>query len=91
LAFITGDDLPHLLGLAHRLRDSGLRVEYPLGPQAVGKQMKLADARRARVAVVVGPDERARGELVLRDLRAGTQETVKESNVVEAIRSRIHG
>ena len=91
LAFITGDDLPHLLGLSHRLRDAGLRVEYPLGPQAVGKQMKLADARKARVAVVVGPDERARGELVLRDLRAGTQETVKESNVIEAIRSRIHG
>ena len=91
LAFITGDDLPHLLQLSHRLRDAGLRVEYPLGPQAVGKQMKLADARKARLAVVIGPDERARGELVLRDLRAGTQETVKESNVIEAIKSRIHG
>ncbi len=91
LAFITQDDIPHLLALAHQLRDAGLRVEYPLGPQSVGKQMKLADARGARLAVVLGPDERARGELVLRDLRSGTQETVRESTVIDTIKTRIHG
>jgi histidyl-tRNA synthetase len=91
LAFITQDDIPHLLALAHQLRDAGLRVEYPLGPQSVGKQMKLADARGARLAVVLGPDERTRGELVLKDLRSGTQETIKESTVIETIKQRIHG
>ena len=45
IAFIVQDDLPHVLSLAHRLRDAGLRVEYALSPQAVGKQLKLADAR----------------------------------------------
>ena len=58
----------HVLALAHELRDAGLRVEYALGAQAVGKQLKLADARQARLAVVIGPDERARGEVVLKDL-----------------------
>jgi histidyl-tRNA synthetase len=91
LAFITQEDLPPLLGLAHQLRDAGLRVEYPLGPLAVAKQMKLADARHARVAVVLGPDERARGEVVLRDLQSGSQERVRESTVIEAIRNRLHG
>jgi len=91
LAFITQDDLPHLLALAHRLRDAGLRVEYPLGPQAVGKQLKLADARQARLAVVLGPDERARGEVVLRDLRSGTQEAVREANLIPTITTRVHG
>ena len=37
-----------VLALAHELRDAGLRVEYALGAQAVGKQLKLADARHAR-------------------------------------------
>jgi histidyl-tRNA synthetase len=91
LAFITQEDLPPLLGLAHQLRDAGLRVEYPLGPLAVAKQMKLADARHARVAVVLGPDERARGEVVLRDLQSGSQERVRESTVIDAIRNRLHG
>jgi histidyl-tRNA synthetase len=91
VAFISKDDLPDVLALAHRLRDAGLRVEYSLAPQAVGKQLKLADARNARLALVVGPDERARGEIVVRDLGSGSQETVPLSSSLEIIKARIHG
>jgi histidyl-tRNA synthetase len=91
LAFITGDDVPHVLALAHQLRDAGLRVEYALSPQAVGKQLKLADARNARLAVVIGPDERARGEIVLKDLRTGSQEMAPLHLLVDLIKGRIHG
>ncbi len=91
VAFISKEDLPHVLALAHQMRDQGLRVEYVLGPQALGKQLKLADARRAALAVVVGPDERARGQVVLRDLRNGTQETVSQTTLMDAIKGRVHG
>jgi histidyl-tRNA synthetase len=91
LAFIGQEDLPHLLALSHQLRDHGVRVEYALSPQALGKQLKLADTRRARLAVVVGPDERAQGEVVLRDLTTGTQTTIRETLLVETIKTRIHG
>ena len=91
LAFITQEDLPHALSLAHRLREAGLRVEYALSPQAVGKQLKLADARNARLALVVGPDERARGEIVIKDLQSGSQETVPSQSSVDIIKARIHG
>jgi histidyl-tRNA synthetase len=73
---IQGDDVPHALKLAHALRDAGHRVEYALSGQAVGKQMKLADARNARIAIVVGPDDRARGEVMVKDLRMKKQEGV---------------
>ena len=66
-------------------------MEYALSPQAVGKQLKLADARNARLAVVVGPDERARGEIVIKDLRSGSQETVPLQSIVDTIRARING
>jgi histidyl-tRNA synthetase len=91
LAYVTEEDLRYVLALAHQFRDTNLRVEYSLSPQALSKQMKLADARKARLAIVVGPDERARGELVLRDLRSGAQETVRESTVIDTIKTRIHG
>ncbi|MFL5403333.1 MAG: ATP phosphoribosyltransferase regulatory subunit, partial [Gemmatimonadales bacterium] len=91
LAFITGDDLPHVLSLAHRLRDGGLRVEYALSPQTVGKQLNLANARNARLAVVVGPDERARGEIVLKDLATGSQEAIALQSAVDIIKARLHG
>jgi histidyl-tRNA synthetase len=85
LAAIGGDDLPPMLGLAHELRDAGLRVEYALAPHAVGKQLKLADSRGARAAIVIGPDDRARGEVMLKDLRANTQSGVPRAQVVEQV------
>jgi histidyl-tRNA synthetase len=91
LAFITREDLPQVLSLAHRLRAAGLRVEYALSPQAVGKQLKLADARHARLAAVVGPDERDRGEIVIKDLQSGSQETVSLQSSVDIIKARTHG
>jgi histidyl-tRNA synthetase len=91
LAFITSDEIPHVVRLAHGLRDAGLQVEYALSPQAVGKQLKLADARKARLAVVVGPDEWARGEVMMKDLRSGSQESVPASSLVNAIKARTNG
>jgi histidyl-tRNA synthetase len=85
LAAIGGDDLPPMLGLAHELREAGLRVEYALAPQAVGKQLKLADSRGARIAIVIGPDDRARGEVMLKDLAANTQGGVPRNGVVERV------
>jgi histidyl-tRNA synthetase len=91
LAFITRDEVPHVARLAHELRNAGLRVEYALSPQAVGKQLKLADARKAKLAVVVGPDEWARGEVMMKDLRSGSQESVPTNSIVNTIKARMHG
>jgi histidyl-tRNA synthetase len=76
LVAVTEEDSAHVLRLAHQLRDTGLRVEYAFSPSGVGKQLKLADARGARLAVVVGPDDRARGEVQVRDLAGSTQSSV---------------
>jgi histidyl-tRNA synthetase len=76
VAAVTAGDMPAVLQLVHELRDAGLAVEYPLGHQALGRQLKLADARGARWAVLVGPDDRARGEVQLKDLRGQAQRPV---------------
>ncbi|MGH7535402.1 MAG: histidine--tRNA ligase, partial [Gemmatimonadales bacterium] len=47
VAGVTAEDLPHVLAVVRELRDAGLRVEYALSAQAVGKQLRLADARNA--------------------------------------------
>lgn len=91
LAAISHDDIAEVLGLARELRDAGLRVEYALAPQAVGKQLKLADARGARVAIVVGPDDRARGEVMVKDLRGKGQVPVSRGAVKDHVTALVQG
>jgi histidyl-tRNA synthetase len=89
LAAISEADLPFVLALSHELRDAGFRVEYALSPQAVGKQLKLADARDARFAIVIGPDDRDRGEVMLKDLVEKRQEAVRRDEVVGQLSGRV--
>jgi histidyl-tRNA synthetase len=90
VAGITEQDLPHVLRLAHELRDGGIRVEYALSLQPVGKQLKLADARDARFAVLIGPDDRAKGEVVIKDLRTKEQVPIAASSLVNELKRRLN-
>jgi histidyl-tRNA synthetase len=76
LIAVSGEDVAPVLKLAHELRDRGVAVEYGLRPAAIRKQLELAAARGAPRAIIVGPDERAAGEVVVRDLKAGTEARV---------------
>jgi histidyl-tRNA synthetase len=76
LIAVGGEDLPVVLQLAHALRERGIAVEYGLRHAAVRKQLELAAARGAARAVIVGPDERAQGLAVVRDLRTSTEAKV---------------
>ena len=76
LIAVGGDDLPTILQLAHALRERGISVEYGLRHAGGRKQLELASARGAARAVIVGPEERAQGLAVVRDLRTSTEAKV---------------
>jgi len=76
LVAVSGEDVAPVLKLAHAMRDRGIAVEYGLRHAAVRKQLELAAARGAPRAVIIGPDERAAGVAVVRDLNGGTEAKV---------------
>ena len=82
LVAVTTADVPEVLRLSHALRDRGVRVEYALKAQAVAKQLKIASARQAKTAVIIGPDEREAGEVMLRNLGTGAEERIAVDNLV---------
>jgi len=59
--------------MVQELRAAGLRAEAYVGNGKMGDQFKYADKRGAAIAVVEGPDERARGEVTLKDLALGAE------------------
>jgi histidyl-tRNA synthetase len=86
LVAVTGEDQLPVVGLAHGLREAGLRVEYALKHQSVAKQLKLAAARSATRAVLLGPDERTLGVAVVRHLETGTEDRVPLADLVARLR-----
>jgi len=55
------------------LRNAGIRAELYLGNQkhSVGQQLKYADKRGAPCAIIQGSDEKAKGEVQIKDLILG--------------------
>jgi histidyl-tRNA synthetase len=59
--------------MAAELRKAGIRAEAYTGTGKFGDQMKYADKRGAAIAVIEGGDERAKGEVTLKDLALGAE------------------
>lgn len=70
---VAEEDRPAAIRAATRLRAAGLRIDLSLKDQSVGKGLKRADQLGARVAVVLGPEERKSGVLTLKDLSSGDE------------------
>ena len=58
--------------MVRTLRDEGIRAEmYQGNPRQFGKQLQYADRRNCPVAIIQGSDERAAGEVQVKDLNEG--------------------
>jgi histidyl-tRNA synthetase len=77
------------LALAGELRKSGLRVDVYPEADKLGKQFKYASARNVPFVAILGDDERARGEVGLKDLRSGEQISVRRHELSATIRARL--
>jgi histidyl-tRNA synthetase len=82
------DSVSESLVLATELRSQGLRVDLYPEADKMGKQFKYASARGISFVAILGDDERARGEVAIKDLRSGEQRSVKRTEVAEALQNR---
>ena len=60
--------------MTSELRAAGIRAEMYLGSSGMNAQMKYADRRNAAAAVIVGSNERAAGQVTIKDLAAGAEQ-----------------
>jgi histidyl-tRNA synthetase len=67
------DRMADYQGMVKRLRDAGFRAELYLGAGKMGPQFKYADKRNAPCVIIQGGDEKARGEVQIKDLILGSE------------------
>ncbi len=75
----------------HALRAAGWRVDYPLRELAFGKQFKAAAESGAKLALVYGGDELAKGVVKIRDLTLRTELDVPRDQVTVHVRDFFSG
>ncbi len=66
-------DLGTYQALATRLRTAGIAAEMYVGTSGMKPQMKYADKRGSPCVVIQGGDEKAKGEVTIKDLIAGAK------------------
>jgi len=59
--------------LTQTLRNAGIRAEMYLGSSGMKAQMKYADKRGSPAVIIQGSDERAKGEVTIKDLIEGAK------------------
>ena len=79
------DSLQASLSLSRELRNAGLKVSFYPQADKLGKQLKYGDRTGAKIAVLLGPDEIVAGEVTLKDLRTGSQETIPRSKSAQRL------
>jgi histidyl-tRNA synthetase len=70
------ESIAESVALATELRNAGLRVDLYPEADKMGKQFKYASARGIPYVAIIGEDERARGEVAVKDMRTGEQLTL---------------
>ena len=90
VAFFDAGRLHDYLRLASALRAAGLGVEVFPEPKKLGQQLKYADRRGFRVALIAGQDEFDRGICQVKDLQHARQQDVPlepdAQSIIEAVR-----
>ena len=68
------DRLADYQTMVAKLREANIRAELYLGnPRNLGNQLKYADKRNAPCVVIQGSDEKAKGEVTIKDLIVGAE------------------
>jgi len=95
IPYFDRDRLHDYLKLAAQIRAAGIGVEVFGEPKKLGQQLKYADRRGFRIALIAGANEFAEGRCQVKDLAGGTQQDVpldeEAASLIEAIRKILGG
>jgi histidyl-tRNA synthetase len=80
---VSAEQRSEALRITHALRDRGHSVAYAFKDQGVTKQLKAASREGAREVLIVGPDELARGCVVVKDMGSGGEREIALAELTE--------
>lgn len=85
VTMFDADRVSDYLQMGRMLRKAGIGTEVYPEAKNIGKQMKYADKKGFRLALIAGGDEFAAGQWQVKDLKNGTQTSVSTAQLADFI------
>ena len=60
-----------------------------VGPGSIKTQLKLAEANKVSIALIIGQKEAREGTVILRDVRSGMQELFTSERIIDEVKKRL--
>lgn len=90
VTIFSTDTMDASLQAATQFRAAGLATEVTMDRVGkIGKQLRTADRRGARWAIIIGPDEAAAGQVQLKDLQEKSQQTLPLDAAIAHIQEQV--
>ena len=77
------------LAMLEEFRKADIQVVEALSRHSIRSQMKIADKIGAKLALILGQKEALAGEIIIRDMTSGAQETVPMTKAMNEIKRRL--
>ena len=90
VALEAKDEL-YVFHLAATLRARSISVVFDPGPARLDAKLRKAARRGARLALLVGPEEREKNQVVIRDMKEKTQTSVAEGDLLSTMSQMLGG
>ncbi|MCA9012370.1 MAG: histidine--tRNA ligase [Planctomycetaceae bacterium] len=90
VTMLDGERVSEYLHLGRKLRKAGIATEVYPEAKNIGKQMKYADKKGFRIALIAGGDEFAAGVWQVKNLKSGTQASVATDNLIPHLLSELN-
>jgi histidyl-tRNA synthetase len=86
VAVWNDDSIAESIKLAQELRAAGLRVDLYPEADKLGKQFKYASSVGVPFVAVIGEDERAKGQVALKNMRSGEQRSIGRDEAAQIVK-----
>ena len=77
------------LKIIEMFRKANIPLAQSLGKDSLRAQLKIADKMGASLTLILGQKEALEGEIIIRDMETGAQQTAKIEKVVDAVKKKL--
>ena len=86
---MTDEAAAKAFDISHRLRSHGYSVEQEFGGGSLKSRMRKANRSGARFAVIIGENELAKGEVIVKQMDTSEQTSVPVGRIIDALDERL--